>query len=96
MIVGADPVPVPKFVQPVDYKQASKPWGPRMYSNHNDHSQTMANSGCGPTSAADVVATLKDKSVDPWTLAQLAMDWGDRTYSSGTAWSFFKYFTILY
>ena len=90
MIVG-DVQPTPTFVQPVDYKQASKPWGPRMYSNHNDHSQTMANSGCGPTSAADVVATLKDKNVDPWTLAQLAMEWGDRTYSSGTAWSFFKH-----
>lgn len=90
MIVG-DVQPTPKFVQPVDYKQASKPWGPRMYSNHDDHSQTMANSGCGPTSAADVVATLKDKSVDPWMLAQLSMQWGDRTYSSGTAWSFFKH-----
>ena len=50
----------------------------------------MANSGCGPTSAADVVATLKDKSVTPWTLAQLYMQWGYRTKSSGTAWGAFK------
>lgn len=98
VIVGEDvkPHPTPQptqgtFAQPVDYKQAAKPWGPKMYSNHNDKSQTMANSGCGPTSMADVVATLKDASVDPWTLAQLAMAWGDRTYNSGTAWSFFPH-----
>ena len=96
MIVGAEPVPVPKFVQPVDYKQGDKRWGSKMYSNHNDKSQTMANSGCGPTACADVVATLKDKDVTPWTLAQLAMEWGDRTYNSGTAWSFFKHVADKY
>jgi GH25 family lysozyme M1 (1,4-beta-N-acetylmuramidase)/peptidoglycan hydrolase-like protein with peptidoglycan-binding domain len=93
LIVGeAKPQPTPgTFTQPIDYKQASKPWGPRMYSNHNDHKQTMANSGCGPTACADAVATLKDPAVDPWTLAQLAMEWGDRTYNSGTAWTLFKH-----
>ena len=96
LIVGSEPTPDPKFKKPVDYKQAAKPWGPRMYSNHNDHSQTMANSGCGPTSCADVVATLKNPSVDPWTLAQLSMEWGDRTYNSGTAWSFFKHVANKY
>jgi len=99
LIVGAQPQPAPtpgEFVKPVDYKQAAKPWGPRMYSNHNDPKQTMANSGCGPTACADVVATLKDKSVDPWTLAQLAMQWGDRTYNSGTAWTFFGHVADKY
>lgn len=97
LVVGAQPQPEPgKFTKPVDYKQAAKPWGPRMYSNHNDHNQTMANSGCGPTACADVVATLKDKSVDPWTLAQLAMQWGDRTYNSGTAWTFFGHVAEKY
>lgn len=100
IIVGADiqpePMPQPGFIQPVDYKQGAKPWGPKMYSNHNDKNQTMANSGCGPTSAADVVATLKDPSVTPWTLAQLSMEWGDRTYNSGTAWSFFKHVADYY
>ena len=94
LIVGAQPQPQPtpgKFVQPVDYKQAAKPWGPRMYSNHNDHSQTMANSGCGPTAMADVVATLKDKDIDPYDLAELSMQWGDRSYNSGTNWSFFPH-----
>lgn len=92
LIVGADVKPEPTpgtFTQPVDYKQGDSRWGKRMYSNHGDHSQTMANSGCGPTAMADIVATLKNASVTPWDLAQMAMAWGDRTYNSGTAWSFF-------
>jgi len=99
LIVGEEVKPAPepgKFVQPVDYKQGDKRWGSKMYSNHNDKSQTMANSGCGPTACADVVATLKDSSVTPWTLAQLSMKWGDRTYNSGTAWSFFKHVANKY
>jgi len=84
------------FVQPVDYKQGDSRWGKKMYSNHGDTSQTMANSACGPTAAANVVATLKDKTVTPWTLAQLAMEWGDRTYNNGTAWAFFKHVAERY
>lgn len=88
---------VGKFVQPVDYKQYDSKWANKMYSNHNDKSQTMKSSGCGPTATADVVATLKNKSEQPYVqLAQLAMQWGDRTYDNGTNWSFFphvqKYF----
>ena len=92
LIVGeAKPKPEPgHFVQPKDFKQYSKPWGPKMYSNHGDKNQTMSNSGCGPTADADVVATLIDPSVDPWTLAQLALDMGDRTYDEGTKWTLFK------
>lgn len=92
----AQPVTPGTFKQPVDYKQGDSRWGKKMYSNHNDASQTMANSGCGPTAMADVVATLIDPSVTPWTLAQLAMQWGDRTRNSGTAWSFFPHVADYY
>ena len=95
LICGAENKPH-GFKQPVDYKQGDSRWGKKMYSNHNNKSQTMANSGCGPTATADVVATLKDPSVTPYTLAQLAMNWGDRTYSSGTAWSFFTHIQKKY
>ena len=96
IIIGAQPQPQPQptpghFVKPVDYKQAAKPWGPKMYSNHNDPKQTMANSGCGPTAMADVVATLKNPKINPYDLAELSMQWGDRSYNSGTNWSFFKH-----
>jgi len=77
------------WFQPEDFKQADKRWGANMYSNHGDRGQTMANSGCGPTAMADIIATVKDKSQTPWTLAKLAMALGDRTYSNGTAWEFF-------
>ena len=93
LITGERGVPAPvtpgTFKQPVDYKQGDSRWGKKMYSNHGAASQTMANSGCGPTSMADIVATLKDASVNPYTLAQLSMKWGTRTYSDGTAWGFF-------
>lgn len=99
IIVGAQPQPQPtpgKFVQPVDYKQAAKPWGPKMYSNHGDPNQTMANSGCGPTAMADVIATLVDKNINPYDLAELSMAWGDRSYSTGTNWSFFPHIAEYY
>lgn len=92
---AATPTPTPStskgFKQPVDYKQSDSRWGKKNYTSCGNKSQTMSNSGCGPTAAADVVATLIDKNVTPWTLAQLAMKWGDRTRSSGTAWSFYKH-----
>ena len=101
IIVGAQPAPGPSpepghFVQPVDYKQGAKPWGPWMYSNHNDPKQTMSNSGCGPTAAADVMATMVDKDIDPYDLAMMAVDWGDRSYNSGTNYSFFKHLADHY
>lgn len=95
MLIGVQPKPEPtpkpgKFVKPKDYKQASKPWGPKMYSNHGDKNQTMANSGCGPTAMSDIVYTLKDNGVTPWTIAQLSMKWGDRSNNNGTNWTLFK------
>lgn len=97
LIVGVEDKPastpstsIGKFKQPVDYKQADPRWGKKNYTSCGNKKQTMANSGCGPTSAADVVATLKDSSATPWTLAQLSMKWGCRTKSSGTSWDFFK------
>lgn len=84
------------FVKPVDYKQGDSRWGKKMYSNHGDRGQTMANSGCGPTAMADAVAKLVNSNITPWTLAELAMEWGDRTYSSGTAVSFFKHIQQKY
>lgn len=90
LICGAAEKPSTTFKQPIDYKQGDSRWAKDMYSSHGDKSQTMKNSGCGPAACADVVATLIDPSVTPWTLAQLSMSWGTRTYSNGTSWSFFQ------
>ena len=91
-IVGkAQPQPTPgKFVQPKDFKQAAKPWGPKMYSSVNNPKQTMANSGCGPTAVADVVYTLRDNSIDPYVIAMQAVEWGDRSKNAGTDWTLMK------
>ena len=79
------------YVQPVDYKQGDSRWGSKMYSSTGNKKQTMKSSGCGPTAMADVVATLKDESIDPYDLAQLSVANGHRSSSGGTAWSFFPY-----
>ena len=78
-----------KFVKPIDFKQESLPWRDYMYSSHGDMHQTMRTGGSAPTLCADIVATLKERNVDPWGLAQLSMEWGCRTYMSGTCYPFF-------
>ena len=77
------------FSQPVDYKQYDSRWAKVMYSNHKDKSQTIKSSGCGPTSMADIVATVKDKNITPVEMAEFSLEKGCRTDNSGTAWSFF-------
>lgn len=79
------------FRQPVDYKQADKRWGAQMYSCYGNKKQTIANSGCGPTAMADVVAALKDASVTPPELCALSVENGHRSRSGGTSWSFFPF-----
>ena len=84
------------FKQPINYKQYDSRWANKQYSAIGSSKQTMRSSGCGPTSAANVVATLKDKNVTPWTLAQIALKKGYRTKNDGTAWGFFKYIAAQY
>lgn len=71
-----------------NYKQYADPWGPKMYSNHNDKKQTYANSACGPTAVASVIASKADSSVTPYTLGTWAVQKGYRTYNNGTSHSF--------
>ncbi len=78
------------FKKPVDYKQYDSRWGSIVYTSCGNKSQTIKNSGCGPTAMADIVATVKDSSITPKDLAALSVKWGCRTKSSGTAWSFFR------
>lgn len=98
LIVGTVAASKPSggFKQPKDFKQYDSRWGSKIFSATGSKSQTMKSSGCGPTAAANVVATLKDSSVTPWTLAQIAMKKGYRTANSGTAWAFFKYIAGVY
>lgn len=80
-----------KYKPTVDYKQYDSKWGSKMYSSTGKKTQTVKTSGCGPTAAANVVATLKDKSVTPWTLCELYLKKGYRTANNGTAWAAMKW-----
>lgn len=86
------------IAQPVDYKQYDSRWGSVVYTKNNTYnrSQTIKNSGCGPTAMADIVATWWDSSVTPVTMAALSVANGYRTENSGTAWAFFKFVAQKY
>ena len=76
--------------QPVDYKQGDKRWGSKPYTVTGSAKQTIASSGCGPTSMADIMATWIDKAITPVEMCAYAIKHGFRTKNSGTAWDFFK------
>ena len=82
-----------KNPQPVNFKQYDSRWGSVVFTKNNTYNkkQTIKNSGCGPTSMADIVATWWDKAATPKTLAALVVANGYRTANSGTAWGFFKF-----
>ena len=80
----------PVFVQPPNFKQYDSRWANKMYSSHNDKKQTMKSSACGPTAMAAIVAQWWDKSITPYDLAVMSMNWGTRTYDSGTSSAFFR------
>lgn len=84
--------------QPVDYKQYDSKWKNIIFTknNTNNRSQTIGNSGCGPTAMADIVATWWDKNVTPVEMCALAVKAGFRTDNSGTAWDFFRYVAKKY
>ena len=77
-------------VQPVDYKQGDRRWGKVVYTSCGNKNQTIANSGCGPTSMADIMATWINSKITPVEMCRYAVEHGFRTKSSGTAWGFFK------
>jgi hypothetical protein len=84
------------MVKLVYYSQEDPRWRNIMYSNHNDKTQTIGTSACGPTSAAMAVSSLTDKTVLPPSAAAYAVEKGYRTYNDGTAWSFFSSFVKQY
>ena len=76
--------------QCVHYLQWDSKWKNIKYSTHTS-SQTIGNSGCGPTAMAQIMATWIDPKITPVEMCQLALKGGYRTYDSGTSGGFFKY-----
>lgn len=84
--------------KPVDYKQYDPKWGGILYTQNNTYSknQTIKSSGCGITSAADIIATWWDKTITPKETAAWAVANGYRTKNSGTSWDYFRWIAKKY
>ena len=72
------------------YSQLDSRWASQMYSSVGDGSQTIGTSGCGPTSSAMVVSSIKG-NITPNQMADLYMQHGYRSANQGTYWSAFKW-----
>lgn len=72
------------------YSQIDSRWKKDIYSSVGDYSQTIGSSGCGPTSAAMVVSSIKG-NITPKKMADLYVQYGYRSKNSGTYWSAFKW-----
>lgn len=69
----------------VDFKQNDPKWTHVIYSISNSKSQTIGNSGCGPTALSNVIYSLnKDKSITPVKACEYAIKNGARRGSGGT------------
>ena len=72
------------------YSQLDSRWSSKIYSSIENKSQTIGSSGCGPTSAAMVVSSIKG-NITPDTMAELYTKYGYRSANQGTYWSAFKW-----
>jgi hypothetical protein len=75
--------------KPIYYKQSDPKWGKIPYTIDSDKNETIGASGCGPTSAAMIIASVKDAKITPVEMCKLAIELKDRTANSGTEWEFF-------
>ena len=71
------------------YSQVDGRWKNVMYSSVGNKSQTIGSSGCGPTSAAMVVSSIKG-NITPVTMAKLFVQNGYRSANNGTYWSAYR------
>ena len=83
-------VSVGEYVGLTYYSQLDNRWRYNIYSSVGDTSQTIGTSGCGPTSSAMVVSSIKG-NITPDTMANLYTRYGYRSANQGTYWSAFKW-----
>lgn len=76
--------------QPISFLQDDSEWGFESYSIIGSQSQTIATSGCGPTSMAMVLNYYVDNSITPLQTSVYAMENNHRTRYDGTSWLYFK------
>lgn len=71
------------------FSQIDSRWKNQMYSSIGKSSQTIGSSGCGPTSAAMVVSSIKG-TVTPDIMANAFLQNGYRSANNGTYWSAYR------
>ncbi len=72
------------------YSQIDSRWSNKMYSSVGNSNQTIGTSGCGPTSAAMIVTSIKG-AITPDTMADLFVRYGYRSANNGTYLSAFRF-----
>lgn len=76
------------MVKPISYLQTDPRWKNHDYSAKGEN-KTIGSSGCGPTAAAMVIATLQDKNVTPVTTSQWSMAHAYKALNQGTYYTYF-------
>lgn len=71
------------------YSQIDSRWKNRSYTSIGKASQTIGSSGCGPTSAAMVISSIKG-TVTPEIMADTFVKYGYRSANNGTYWSAYR------
>ncbi len=74
--------------KPVHYLQTDNRWKKHDYSAPGEKTN-IGEQGCGPTSAAMIIASLKDSKVTPETTADWAKEKGYKAKGQGTYYSYF-------
>jgi len=74
--------------QPVSYLQTDSRWAKISYSAKGE-STNIGASGCGPTSAAMLLATLTGKSITPKDTCAWSLDHGFKACNQGTYYTYF-------
>lgn len=77
------------------YSQIDSRWANIMYSSTGNSSQTIGTSGCGPTSSAMIVSSIKG-TVTPAEMADDFVAHGYRSANNGTYWSAYRYVADKY
>lgn len=80
------------MIKPKYYLQGDPKWANHNYSAKGEK-KTIKSSGCGPTSAAMLIETLRPDisgTITPVTTAEWSMDHGYKALNQGTFYSYFK------
>lgn len=75
--------------KPVSYLQTDSKWKSLPYRVPGE-TATIGSSGCGPTCAAMVIATMKNPAITPVETCKWSIDHGYKALKQGTYYSYFK------